>query len=89
MLYISLLFGIFLLVFNYNYLLYVLCAYIFKKFINMCINDYYWINSTDVYSNLFGRIIYVLHYIYYTNKNTYIAAKIIYIFNSYFNIKTF
>jgi len=85
MLYISLLFGTFLLIFNYNYLLYVLYAYIFKEIINNCINNYYWMNSTELYLNIFGKIIYILHYIYYLNKNTYIVNKIVYIYNLIYN----
>lgn len=76
MLYISLFCGTFLLIFNYNYLLYIFYAYILKYIINICINDYYWMNSKEIYLNIFGTIIYMIHYVYFTNKDTYIIKQI-------------
>mgnify|MGYP000920812579 CR=1 FL=1 len=85
MLCINFLFCIFLLIFNYNYLIYYIGSYLLKYIIYICVDDNYWTNSTDIYMNTFGKVIYLFYYIYYIIDDTTIIINITYIYNLIYN----
>ena len=76
MLYINCLTVLFILIFNYKLLLYIGCCYLFNMMVNYCIEDGYWLNSTDMYLRLFGNCIYIFNYIIYIYRDSYIILTI-------------
>ena len=85
MLCINFLFCLFLLIFNYNYLIYYIYLYLLNYILYNCINDNYWINSTDIYMNTLGKAVCIICYIYYSISDTYIITNITYIYNVIYN----
>lgn len=72
MLYISCLTVLFIMIFNYQLLLYVGICFIINMMINNCISDGYWLNSTDMCLRLFGNCVYLSNYILYVYRDSYI-----------------
>ena len=80
MLYISFLSILFILIFNYKLLLYIGICYLIKIMIDNCIYDGYWLNSTDMCLRLFGNCLYILNYIIYIYRDSYLITNIKYIY---------
>ena len=80
MLYISFLSILFILIFNYKILFYIGICYLIKMMIDNCISDGYWLNSTDMCLQLFGNCLYILNYILYTYRDSYLITSIKYMY---------